>query len=351
MNCCYNCFKSIYLSKITFSTAKTGNCDFCLEENTSVFPPKELIRFFRNILNQYLADNEKGIDLYEAMQLDFDNTILSENVVSPANLLKAITENEAIEFQELFENKVISKLSEKNYEEKLQAIHGNWENFKNEIKKINRFHITNTIDLRKLEKFFSNEVFLNELKIGHIFYRNRIITAKKKLRRNQMGNPPDEKASAGRANPKGISYLYLADSVKTAMYETRASLHDFVAVGKFKLKEKIKILDLYGPMYDPIIWSEEEEIEDYFITKPFIQTLQKELSLPIRKIDKEIDYLPTQYLCEFIKSIGFDGVKFQSSLNSEGFNLAIFNTDKFECIKVSVYGIEDIELGFKEVTL
>lgn len=75
-----------------------------------------------------------------------------------------------------------------------------------------------------------------------------------------------------------------------------------------------------------------------------IQTLQKELSLPIRKRDKLLDYIPTQYISEFIKSLGFDGVEYQSSLKSEGYNIAIFNPEKLECIKTKIYEIKDIKL-------
>jgi hypothetical protein len=159
-----------------------------------------------------------------------------------------------------------------------------------------------------------------------------------------MGNPPIELASSGRANPKGISYLYVADSLETSMYETRASLFDYVTVGEFKLTEDIKILNLQNPKDDPIYWSEIEEIENYLIYIPFIQTLQKELSLPIRKRDQILDYIPTQYISEFIKSLGFDGVEYQSSLNSEGYNIAIFKPEKLECFKTNVYEIKDIKL-------
>ncbi|NNJ81578.1 MAG: RES family NAD+ phosphorylase, partial [Flavobacteriaceae bacterium] len=76
------------------------------------------------------------------------------------------------------------------------------------------------------------------------------------------------------------------------------------------------------------------------------RTLQKELSLPIRKQDKEIDYIPTQYLSEFIKSIGYEGVEFQSSLYSAGHNLAVFDSSKFDCKKVDVYEIQNIEFEY-----
>ncbi|WP_341899847.1 RES domain-containing protein [Fluviicola taffensis] len=348
MNCCNNCFKSNYLSKIILSDSRMGNCDFCSSKNVAIYSPKELIPFFRNIFSRYEVNNETGIDFYDAINEDFKDLILNADVLDPRKLLLAIIENDTEEFQELFDNKVISKLNKEQHLQQSQAIHSVWENFKNEIKNINRFHISNTIDLSKLGRFFENEAFINYSHKGKIFFRSRI-SSKIGFEKEEMGNPPPEKASAGRANPRGISYLYLADSVKTSMYETRSSLFDYVTVGEFRLKEDIRILNLCSPIYDPISWSENEAVDDYLIFVPFIQTLQTELALPIRRLDKDIDYLPTQYLSEFIKSIGFDGVKFQSSLNASGYNLTIFSVEKFECVKVDVYEIESIQFDYKEV--
>ena len=95
--------------------------------------------------------------------------------------------------------------------------------------------------------------------------------------------------------------------------------------------------------------AEQEELEDFLIHLPFITTLEFNLSKPRRRSDNELDYLPTQYLSEFIKSIGFDGVEFQSSLFSDGYNLAIFTPQKFECIKVEVFEIENIDLKEKKI--
>lgn len=256
--------------------------------------------------------------------------------------MKAIFADELEIFESIFNNNVSLKLKPF-LETQADDIHNIWNDFKEEIKFVNRYHIQNTIDLKKLESFFLHESFYRNIKKGRIFFRCRI-SDKCGFPCENMGNPPIELASSGRANPKGISYLYVADSLETSMYETRASLFDYVTVGEFKLIEDIKILNLRNPKDDPIYWSEIEEIKNYLIYIPFIQTLQKELSLPIRKRDQILDYIPTQYISEFIKSLGFDGVEYQSSLNCEGYNIAIFHPEKFECFKTNVYEIRDIKL-------
>ena len=78
--------------------------------------------------------------------------------------------------------------------------------------------------------------------------------------------------------------------------------------------------------------------------------LEDELSKPHRRHDSDLDYLPTQYVSEFIKSMGFDGIEYKSSLYPEGYNLAIFNTEKFECKKVELYDIKTIDLTFENIS-
>ena len=348
MFCCTECFSSSYLRNIIHSDSRKGECNYCKSIDVSIYTPRELILYFGNILNLYNVDNESGIDILSALERDFTDTIFSGKVDNKLNLLKSIIEDDNEEFGALLNNKVSSALWKGEHSKKSDAIHSKWEEFKNEIKNINRFHIQATIDLAKLHNIFRNESFQTTLKKGRIFHRSRISDIKG-IAIDEMGNPPKDKATGGRANPKGISYLYLADNVKTSLYEARATLFDFVTVGDFRLKEDIKILNLREPENDPIIWAEQEAINDYLTYIPFIKTLQKELSLPIRKLDKEIDYLPTQYLSEFIKSIGYDGVEFQSSLHSDGYNLAIFNPDKFECIRTNIYEIESIELNHRKL--
>lgn len=37
--------------------------------------------------------------------------------------------------------------------------------------------------------------------------------------------------------------------------------------------------------------------------------------------------MPTQYLTETIKNMGFDGIRFKSALNSNGINIVLFSEE------------------------
>lgn len=345
MNCCVKCFNSEYLISIINADDRNGDCDFCKTSDVSIYSARELAPFFRNIISLYQVDENSELDIAQSIKKDFNLT--SNLVDNSKELLQAMFADDDEEFTELFNANVSSEIKIELISETNQ-IHSIWEDFKEEIKSVNRYHIKNTIDLNKLANFFKHESFYKTIKKGRIFYRCRI-SDKNGFPTEKMGNPPKELATGGRANPKGISYLYVADVVETSLYETRASLFDYVTVGEFRLKEDLKILNLRNPKDDPIPWAENEAIEDFLTYVPFIQTLQKEISLPIRKRDKQLDYIPTQYISEFIKSLGFDGVEYQSSLYKDGYNLAIFNPEKLECIATKVYEIENIELKHQEV--
>ncbi|MFD1615338.1 RES family NAD+ phosphorylase [Gelatiniphilus marinus] len=341
MNCCVNCFTSDYLISIINADDRVGNCNFCNSVDVSIFKASKLVDFFRNFLSLYTVDSYSNFDLAQSLKNDFN--LITDKVTNSKELFQAIFTDEMEEFEDLFNNNVSSEII--NEEVK---IHNIWNDFKKEIKFSNRYFASNSINFEILKSILYSSL-TKKVYQGEFYFRSRISDKKGFIKEN-MGNPPlPELASAGRANPRGISYLYIADSIETALYETRSTIFDYVTIGKFIVKEEIEVISFRNIATDPIYWSEREDIKNYIEYLPFIYTLQKELSLPIRKKDKSLDYIPSQYICEYIKSLGFDGVEYQSSLYSSGYNLAIFNPKKLECIQTEVYEIEGMDLHHKVI--
>lgn len=56
-----------------------------------------------------------------------------------------------------------------------------------------------------------------------------------------------------------------------------------------------------------------------------------------------LDYIPSQYLCEFIKHSGFDGVVYRSSV-SDGINLALFDLGKARGGSVEPYLVSRVSV-------
>jgi hypothetical protein len=97
-------------------------------------------------------------------------------------------------------------------------------------------------------------------------------------------------------------------------------------VADFTLGKDLKIIDLRDPkaLISPFVFGDEDQIGAMRSELPFLARLGEELTRPILPQGAAIDYVPSQYLCEFIKKAGYDGVIYRSSV-SEGMNLALFD--------------------------
>lgn len=348
MNCCPNCFNDEeVIGYIKSNSTQIGNCDYCGFANTSIIPPSELLdELFQELILSYEIPNAGVIPdgnfklLYEHLN---DWKIFKLN--DPQIIKKLVSDIGNSLYNEdarLFEQIVAPRIMlDPNFKNEAQLYMETWSKFKDEIKHTNRFFITNSLNFSKLADIL--KPFQREYKKGKLFYRARTSDTKG-LTTNLMGRPPAKTASAGRANPQGISYLYLSNDVKTTLYEVRATLFDYVSIATFKLKTEITIATLRNTQkISPFIL---ENISTYLLYKQFLKTLEEDLIKPLRRTDSDLDYLPTQYLCEFIKSLGYDGIEYSSSLNPLGFNIALFSDEKVECTSVQVYEVNTIDYAY-----
>lgn len=59
-------------------------------------------------------------------------------------------------------------------------------------------------------------------------------------------------------------------------------------------------------------------------------------------------YLSTQYIAEEIKNMGFDGLRFRSSLNKNGYNIVLFNPDDCVAVSSDLVEVKGIDLKLDE---
>ena len=182
---------------------------------------------------------------------------------------------------------------------------------------------------------------------GTVYYRSRVIPADKDyLSSKDMGCPPAEKATAGRANPIGIPYLYLCDNIDTTFYEIRAVYLDKVSVGRFVIQRDLDLVDFNTDTN--LFYAFNSENNDSLIEvikhKILFKKISADLSKPLRRYDTEIEYVPTQLICEYCKHNGADGIMFKSSLHKSGTNIVLFNKDDAKCTKVYVKEITNVTI-------
>ena len=58
-------------------------------------------------------------------------------------------------------------------------------------------------------------------------------------------------------------------------------------------------------------------------------------------------YLPTQYLAEEIKNMGFDGLRFNSSLHSGGINVVLFDPEACKAVSSDLVEIKSIDIDME----
>jgi hypothetical protein len=354
-----NCFKDTEIRSMIQTEKKFGNCDISSLKDVLIYDTdvdEYLEDYFSEIVDVYTSENYLPDDFPEEYKDSLSNFLYNDwnifnvtldkiSLIIP-KLCKGIYKEDSA----IFTQKVgILSLCNTSYLEENCLIRNNkWEDFKSSIKNVNRFH-SNHINLKLLEKLLKSDTM-------HVIYDPRVDNLE--LCRGRIGKfsnmddllpPPPSVATAGRANSKGISCLYLANDISTTLHEIRARDLDIITVGTFCLKKKIDLVDLSNLEYISPFMSNDFDAEWFAINMGVLKKINEEIAKPLRRQDSEIDYLPTQYISDFVKSLGFDGIKYKSTLNPKGTNYAIFNKKKFICREIKWYTIDSINYNCREI--
>lgn len=163
----------------------------------------------------------------------------------------------------------------------------------------------------------------------------------------EMGCPPKERATPGRANPLGIPYLYLCNKVETTYYEVRAVYLDRISIGRFRILRDLNIVDFSNKINLFYAYSgaeSNEDLQEIVKRKILFDKISTDLSKPLRRFDTEIEYVPTQLICEYCKQNGADGIRFNSSLHQGGTNVVLFNSVDAKCTRVLTHEIKNVKI-------
>lgn len=361
---CEHCFNDEEVSSIirSFAIEPLGTCPCCKSEDSFLYDTSrqnELTPYFEELLNIYSPISV----LPESYPKDKCRPIIDElntrwHIFSDSvhdkihDIIRSICSDFYIDNESLFLEIVgIPELYDDEYLKGHALLRNrDWDSFVTEIKTQNRYH-SKLINFEILERYCS---FIRKTyKAGSLFYRARI-SEKTGYTCDEMYAPPPGKSAEGRANAKGITCLYVASDVETALHEVRAGMFDYVSIGILRLKKDITVVDLRAiPNISPFV--DGLEYLDHAINQQYLERLDSEMSKSLRRGDSTLDYVPTQYIADFIKSIEhneipeYDGIEYKSTTYPGGYNLAIFNPDLFECISVDVYDIESLEYTSKKL--
>jgi len=318
MQCCASCIGDRGLRKYIISdkSKATGTCSYCGTANELLIDPADLRNYFELLINIY-SRNEKGKPLVEWFKKDwglFMHPVM--DVVHSKELLADILDDVQISR----ENFVPSELC---HSERLNI----WGKLKDELMHKNRFFPQTNINEDERLEYLLDHLLLSSDEAIESWYRARIQPSEEMYPIEKMGAPPKRLASQGRANPAGIPYLYLASTPETAVSEIRPHTGEYASVANFLVPKELKLVDLRNPRstVSPFLLSDENEVALLRGDIEFLVHLGNELTRPVLPHAAAIDYIPSQYICEFIKRYGYHGVMYESSVG-DGVNIAIFDS-------------------------
>lgn len=321
--CCPECFFDLFIKNhIKAQRQKTGKCHYCGKSRQQLIEPAQLRDIFIPLIDIYDYD-ESGENIITLLHNDWNIfSVMHEKKMKL--LLKAILGNSIY----------INRRFRAKYETDIESIE-QWEKFRNELKHENRFFPKLPLEEDKLEligKYLGIKMGPKQLRL----FRARINKKDVMYSIEEMGKPPNELSTNGRANPVGISYVYLATTDDTAISEVRPSKGESVTILEYKIVSDLELLDLRSPKKTISPFAvDDSELEYVYRILDLLKLLGEELSKPIIPSEATLEYLPSQYLCEMIKKSGFDGIIYKSSIGL-GDNFVLFSDKKLNRIPDSL---------------
>ncbi len=159
--------------------------------------------------------------------------------------------------------------------------------------------------------------------------------------------PLPDRATEGRANPKGIPVLYLSTRKKTAMSEVRPWLGSLVSCARFQTTRDLKIVDFSvhhgsGFMFyfsEPDASKREEAVW---------RQIDRAFSEPTTAADDTADYVPTQVIAELFRNEGYDGIAYKSAFGKKGYNVVLFDPADAELTSCILFEAKFLKFRFEQ---
>lgn len=157
---------------------------------------------------------------------------------------------------------------------------------------------------------------------------------------SRLSSPPPAVASGGRMNRQGVAFLYMATDSDTAIAETRPHPGHFCSVGEFEASEALRVADLSAIEVTDFA-SSDKRLDEFLLLK----TLDELFSIPVTPEGRS-SYHFTQLLADCIRQVGFDAVKYKSSVG-KGSNVVVFDPAKFAFVRGSARVVKISALSYE----
>ena len=331
--CCHACFGDRGLRRDIIPTVRAGNgnCAYCATTQVQLVEPIALRDVFELLISIYEPDPD-GRTLVDWLKSDWD--LFSHPAMGVAHAKELLGDI-------LDDGEIVRRHFSPSAAYHSEAL-ARWETLRDELMWKNRYFLDEVLDTDRLRELLGH-LPADDMPVN--WYRARILDRDQPFSIEEMGAPPARKATHGRANPAGIPYLYLGSLPETAAAEVRPHTGETACVASFTVTQPLNAVDLRNPrgLVSPFLLADARGIGQLRADIAFLERLGEELTRPVLPSGAAIDYIPSQYLCEFIKKVGYDGVVYRSSV-SAGINLALFDAAKAAPGVVSLYNITKVSV-------
>ncbi|RUX10538.1 RES domain-containing protein [Mesorhizobium sp. M8A.F.Ca.ET.059.01.1.1] len=130
-----------------------------------------------------------------------------------------------------------------------------------------------------------------------------------------------QRASAGRMNRAGVSVLYVASEIETALAEIRPHPGHTISVAGFRPTRSFRVARFDVPIGN--FCNSDKRLDEYAL----IHHVDSLLSLPVVPEERHL-YATTQLLADVLIRRGFDAISYRSSVGT-GKNLCVFEPSLF----------------------
>lgn len=341
---CTDCVFDPHLKALVEWGADCFTCDYCGEQaDTEIAAPVEAIMpAVMGALTHYFAEPAAAGVPYESAEGGY--------CIEPTDTADALMSLPLECDDELFEDIVAAIFNSAwvhaagghwSSEQRHQELIGSWERFVDHVKHRQRYFFTatkaelweDTAPSRLMPQIggvVSDLGLIQQVQAETPVFRTRLRSATDNWPADteNLGAPPPEKATGGRMNPAGISYLYVALEPTTAVAEIVHGPPCSVATARFRTTQSLRILNLTNLPALPSVFDHERLFERESLL--FLEEFVKAISRPVAKDGSEhIEYVPTQVVCEYFASVfqpdaPLDGLLYPSAVHRGGRNLVLF---------------------------
>lgn len=332
-----------YLRSLVRKSLTTSTCSYCESKSRKAAPASVIMdSVLRGVMYSFNDEASAGCPYTKEIDIEY---LCSEEV------LYQVLDSNGVEWPDTLVSDVANALTNEGWVEApdgewmgaypYERLHWSWNSFAEAVKHQSRFHFHAR---KKVGRWGDDIVAVNEMLpfIGRLVRQHRMV---KKLSMNtvlhrvrlgawpftiaELGPPPKERVGAGRMNPAGIPYLYLAFDERTALAETRSRERAAATISSWSPTQDLNVIDLVNLPACPSVFSEINREHDLV---QFLYAFVNEVAKPVAHDGREhIDYVPTQVVSEYFAQAfqygggkRVDGLIYPSSVSEGGRNLVVF---------------------------